>query len=544
MPASTVLNDRYRLDTVLGRGGMGVVWEGFDELLHRQVAVKEINFPEGMSEADRHRLADRTLREARAVAAVETRAAVRVFDVVEQAGKPWLVMELVRGRTLTDVIRANGSLASVEVAKVGLALLTALEATHAAGVLHRDVKPSNVLVGDDGRIALTDFGIATTDQDPVETTSSVIVGSPAYIAPERIRGEPPTSASDLWSLGATLWTAVEGRPPFAGPTPFVVMHAVATAEPPLSDRSEPRLRALLVELMATAPADRPAPEAIRQRLTDILASPAHMTSSPLEVTAALPTDFDRTTVLDATGGAKSAPPVTAATPAASAAAEAAVAAAAAPPGDADATPATPATPAGRGRGWLVLLAISLLMLAAAGGLLASRLSSGPPSAHHRPTTGRTATTSAKAAVPTGFTRYTDPSLGWSVAVPPGWQRVQTTGGTRFDDPAGGRYVLIATRDPAGPSAVGAWRAQEQAFRTQHTGYQRLELHTTTVPGASDAADWLFRYTQDGASLEALDHAVVVGGVGYAVYFQTHVDQWASSAAIRSAVLASFHPASH
>src|SRR5436305_12021696 len=162
----TLVAGRYRLGAELGSGGMGVVWEAYDELLHRTVAVKEVRYPLGISDDEREKLARRTLREARAVAAVEDPRALRVFDIVEQDGRPWLVMELVRGRTLTDVIRDQGALAEAEVERIGVALVDALQTAHTAGVLHRDVKPSNVILGEDGRVALPDLGIATVDSDP------------------------------------------------------------------------------------------------------------------------------------------------------------------------------------------------------------------------------------------------------------------------------------------------------------------------------------------------------------------------------------------
>src|SRR3954469_24443230 len=235
-PTRTVIADRYVLSEQVGAGGMGVVWRGFDELLQRHVAVKELHFPLDVDGAERDRLADRTLREARAVGKGDGPSAVRVFDIVEQDGRPWIVMEYLDGCTLTDLLRERGPLPVDEVVRIGHSLLNALEAAHAAGVLHRDVKPSNVMVAPDGRVALTDFGIATSldgKRDGVDTTTSgVIVGSPAYMSPERARGEPPTPASDLWSLGATLWTAAEGRPPFDGPTGLATMTAVATEPPP------------------------------------------------------------------------------------------------------------------------------------------------------------------------------------------------------------------------------------------------------------------------------------------------------------------------
>src|SRR4051794_12311238 len=258
---STLVAGRYRLVSELGRGGMGVVWEAFDELLRRSVAVKEVQFPAALPEADRERLAGRTLQEARAVAKVDTPAAVRVYDIVEQDARPWIVMELLRGTTLSSVVAERGGLPEAEVARVGLALVDALEAAHAAGVLHRDVKPSNVLLAEDGRVALTDFGIATVEGEAGEATTGVVLGSPSYVAPERLSGERPTAAADYWALGATLWTALEGRPPFEGATPYAVLSAVSSSEPPGCTRCSAPMRDLVRALMARDPLLRPPPDA-------------------------------------------------------------------------------------------------------------------------------------------------------------------------------------------------------------------------------------------------------------------------------------------
>lgn len=510
MPENAVLAGRYQLGSELGRGGMGVVWEAFDELLHRDVAVKEVNLPSGMSSGDRARLVDRTMREARAVAALDTRAAVRVFDVVEEQGKPWLVMELVRGRTLTDRLRDDGPVPSQEVARIGLDLLTALEATHAAGVLHRDVKPSNVLLGDDGRVALSDFGIAAVDSDPSDTTTNVLVGSPSYVAPERARGEKPSPASDLWSLAATLWTAAEGRPPYQADNPLLVLNAVATQDPPPCELCDEPLRQLLLEMMSPAPESRPSTLALRDRLLRIAEMPEAQDAP--EESAALPPSFDRTGVLE-------------------------------PP------------PVRRHRtGWGWFAAAAVILLAGAVAVALTGFGRSAPSTSGRTAAGRhSSPTSAGAgsgsaggsrgsAVPAGFTRYTDPSLGWSVDVPAGWQSEATADGTKFVDPTGGRYLLVATRYPAGPSALGAWQTQEQAFRADHTAYRRVRLQQITVPGAADAADWEFLYTQDGARLHALDRGMVFGDRGYAVYVQSHSDQWQGSQSLWRVTLHSFRPA--
>ncbi|MCW2616677.1 MAG: serine/threonine protein kinase, partial [Frankiales bacterium] len=226
---------RYRLLSPLGSGGMGTVWRAEDVLLGREVAVKEVTFPRGLSDEDREVLRERTRREARAAARLDHPSAVTVYDVVEEDGSPFLVMELVEARTLSQVVRADGPLTPQRTAQVGLALLGALETAHSQGIVHRDVKPGNVLLmaekeGAAGRVVLTDFGIASSPGDSSITSTGLLLGSPSYIAPERARGQSPGPASDLWSLGATLFTAVEGRPPYDGGEPLLTVTAVVTGE--------------------------------------------------------------------------------------------------------------------------------------------------------------------------------------------------------------------------------------------------------------------------------------------------------------------------
>ncbi|MEV0149808.1 MULTISPECIES: serine/threonine-protein kinase [unclassified Nonomuraea] len=227
-----LLAGRYRLLSELGRGGMGTVWRAMDELLRQEVAVKEVRLPPDLDEASRAELAERTLREARAAATLRSHASiVTVHDVVLDGGRPWIVMELVRGRSLDRAVRDDGPLPPHRVAAIGLRMLDALTAAHTSGILHRDVKPANVMLTDDGRVLLTDFGIATIVGDSGLTQTGMLSGSPGYIAPERLRGEAEGPLADLWSLGATLFTAVEGSPPFARPNQAAALAAVLMQEP-------------------------------------------------------------------------------------------------------------------------------------------------------------------------------------------------------------------------------------------------------------------------------------------------------------------------
>jgi eukaryotic-like serine/threonine-protein kinase len=548
--ADALIAGRYRLEAELGRGGMGRVWQAYDELLHRSVAVKEVHFPPGLPVADRERLAGRTLREARAVAAIDTPSAVRVFDIVEQDGRPWIVMELVRGGTLTELLRQSPTLPPAEIARIGLAVLDALEAAHAAGVLHRDVKPSNILIGDDGRVALTDFGIATVDGDAGsgDTSSGVLVGSPSYIAPERAHGHRPTAASDLWSLGATLWTAAEGRPPYEGATAFAVIASVTSEDPPACARCPRPLADVLRALMDRDPAARPTAAAVRSALTKIRVNgAAAQPQLPPNRTAPLAMSFDRTTVL----GQSDAAPTTD-LPACTADASPPL-----PAPDPDpepvAEPEPDAEPSGTANGprrsrFLVVGAVALALAVAAAVVVAVITTSAPQhappaaAARHKAASRHTRSASAPTTatvLPAGWSRYTDPRLHWKVGVPPGWTRSTTSSGTQFSDPAGGRYFLIATRYPAGASALKAWQDSERSFRAAHASYQRVTLHTSDIPGAKDAADWEFTYIDGGASLRALDRAEVFGTRGYAIYEQSHSDEWASSQGLFGQVQRSF-----
>ncbi len=193
---------------------MGVVWRARDELLDRDVAVKEVQIAETLTADERDNAYQRTLREAKTAARLSHPAVVSVFDVANDGGRPWIVMELVNARSLDQVLISDGPLSPRQTAEIGRQLLSALSVAHGAGVLHRDVKPSNVLLGTDGRAVLTDFGIATFQGDPKLTQTGMVMGSPGFTAPERIRGGEATPASDLWSLGATLYAAVEGHGPY------------------------------------------------------------------------------------------------------------------------------------------------------------------------------------------------------------------------------------------------------------------------------------------------------------------------------------------
>ncbi|ANW18567.1 serine/threonine-protein kinase [Streptomyces clavuligerus] len=267
-----LLAGRYRLGAVLGRGGMGTVWRAEDETLGRTVAVKELRFPNSIDEEEKRRLITRTLREAKAIARIRNNNAVTVFDVVDEDDRPWIVMELVEGRSLAEVIREDGTLTPRRAAEVGLAILDVLRAAHRQGILHRDVKPSNVLIADEGRVVLTDFGIAQVEGDPSITSTGMLVGAPSYISPERARGHRPGPAADLWSLGGLLYASVEGCPPYDKGSAIATLTAVMT-EPLDPPGNAGPLEEVIYGLLAKDPALRLDDAGARALLTKALSAP-------------------------------------------------------------------------------------------------------------------------------------------------------------------------------------------------------------------------------------------------------------------------------
>ncbi|MDH2389501.1 serine/threonine-protein kinase [Streptomyces sp. HNM0663] len=275
-----LIGGRYRLVSRLGHGGMGTVWRAHDEVVDRSVAVKEPRVPEHLSESHRDNVYQRMQREARAAARIEHPSVVTMHDVVIEDDKPWIVMELVQGQSLAGRLR-DGTLDVREAARIGLAVLGALSAAHEVGVLHRDVKPDNVLLGRGDRVVLTDFGIAQVEGEQGLTETGAFVGSPEFIAPERVLGQHPGPESDLWSLGVVLYAAVEGMSPYRRSNTPATLQAVISAEPQMPARGSGAFGSLVMRLLRKDPAMRPDAAEVRQTLESIVrpAQPA------LDVTA-------------------------------------------------------------------------------------------------------------------------------------------------------------------------------------------------------------------------------------------------------------------
>ncbi|WP_079102636.1 serine/threonine-protein kinase [Streptomyces sp. TP-A0356] len=263
---------RYRLLAKLGHGGMGTVWRAKDETVDREVAVKEPRVPDHLPEREQANAYERMRREARAAARLDHPAVVNVHDVAVVDGRPWIVMELVQGRSLGEVLQ-EGTLGVREAARIGLEVLGALEAAHSAGVLHRDVKPDNVLLGRHDRVVLTDFGIAQIEGESSLTDTGGFVGSPEYIAPERVLGHRPGPASDLWSLGVVLYTVTEGVSPFRRTNTPATLQSVlnSTPAPPAAARGP--LADAINGLLDKDPSRRPVAAEVRRLLEEAVRPP-------------------------------------------------------------------------------------------------------------------------------------------------------------------------------------------------------------------------------------------------------------------------------
>ncbi|MEU5194259.1 serine/threonine-protein kinase [Streptomyces scabiei] len=575
-----LLAGRYRLADTIGSGGMGRVWRAHDEVLHRAVAIKELTAALYVSESEQGILLQRTRAEARAAARINHSAVVTVHDVLEHDGRPWIVMELVEGVSLADAVKERGRVEAREAARIGMWVLRALGAAHRAGVLHRDVKPGNVLLAEDGRVLLTDFGIAQVEGDTTITRTGEIVGSVDYIAPERVRGHDPGPASDLWSLGATLYTAVEGKSPFRRTTPLTTMQAVVgedVAEPAQAGPLGPVITALLCK----DPAVRPAAVEVEQMLAE-----AAEGRRPRVAQAYVPTRQHPAGVDDDTGGAAapegagggSVPGAegahralgaagggTAGAPGAGTArasrtdagggprtATGGVLAAgdrgpgAGPFGGPAAPMAPPSTTRRRGRGRTVVAVLLLAALVGGGGAAAMhyadtwRTDSGS-------TAGADGADGADDGVPGGWKRVEDPE-GFSLALPRGWKR--QVKGTQIDYTPDDRehFLRIAVDDS--PDFDSPYHHQldlEEQLRAARPEYDRVSLKENIFrdrPGAL----WDFTWTAPAKDTEfpgprrAIEQMYLSrDGVEYTVYMSAPAADWKTAEEQFYAVLRSWRP---
>jgi serine/threonine protein kinase len=503
-----LVGGRYLLSSELGSGAMGTVWSGYDNVLQRRVAVKELKVPPGVPEQEARDLRERIMREARALGGLSHPNVITVFDVVVDDGQPVVVLELVPSRNLATMIGENGALTAGQAAVVGFATAGGLRAAHRAGITHRDVKPGNVLIADDGRVKLTDFGIARNSADAPMTSVGLVLGSPAYIAPEVAAGQPVTPAADLWGLGATLFAAVEGRPPYdVHGDPVSTITEVVDGEVPRPRGSGPVVD-VIAALMVKDPARRMPLEEVRQRLRPLIDDPY----DPL-----YPGSPDAPT-MEAAAITRPAPPPPPPRHSATSATRVPAAPRRAAPLAPDPGPlpgraprpelAAPPSP-WRSTG-LVVAGAALVVAGTLGGWGLTRSIGG-----QSPLTAQNVTTASDA---TALNR--DP-LGFTIPVPTGWTRHPAAGSVAFVSGNGTEDLSVARAakaedaetvpgvevvEPAGPSAGNtvslSYRTDERtSWRRIVPGTGAVWVITLTVPrsAAGSASQELFESLAGGFS---------------------------------------------
>ncbi|MCP3819951.1 serine/threonine protein kinase [Streptomyces sp. A3M-1-3] len=595
-----LLAGRYRLGAVLGKGGMGTVWRAVDETLGRTVAVKELRFPTNIDEDEKRRLITRTLREAKAIARIRHNGAVTVFDVVDEDDRPWIVMELIEGASLAEVIREKGTLSPHRAAEVGLAVLDVLRSAHREGILHRDVKPSNVLIAEDGRVVLTDFGIAQVEGDPSVTSTGMLVGAPSYISPERARGHKPGPPADLWSLGGLLYASVEGIPPYDKGSAIATLTAVMT-EPLDPPKSAGALEEVIYGLLAKDPQRRLDDAGARALLNDVVNAPEPVAEPEPEPAG----DATRVVVL---------PPVPpedrAAQPKGAAAAErmrgalqsvrnaAAAAAASAEPGPKPAARA-PLTDV-VSRRTLAIVAV-VAVLAILGTILAVALggngdepggqdgkskddkaaSSGATAGGDDPDKGtgtgtgtnkgtgkeadkdkdkgtgagtgdasdggKTGGSSDKVTLPDGYKTVTDSRFHFTMAMPAGFKRTAIAGqnsGGIYSESGGFPRIQIDFNDSPTDDAALAWAQLAPAVAGSSSGYKLLGIGKVQYKGYPTVADWQFERNQSGERVRILNRGFKVDARhGYSIMVTCKQSEWdgAECRTLRKTAFDTFRP---
>ncbi|MFF2730099.1 protein kinase [Streptomyces sp. NPDC058008] len=542
--AGIVLAGRYRLGDVLGRGGMGKVWRAHDEVLHRTVAVKELTAGLYAAEADRIVLHARTQKEARAAARITHPGVVTVHDVIEYDNRPWIVMQYVDGPSLADAAKESGEVDPREAARIGLHVLGALRAAHGAGVLHRDVKPANVLLARDGQVLLTDFGIAAIEGDSTITRTGELVGSIDYLAPERVRGGDPGPASDLWSLGATLYTAVEGNSPFRRTSPISTMQAVVAEEPPPSVRGG-ALAPVITALLRKDPADRPTAEEAERMLLDAMEG-----RKPRAAQAHVPTQrLSEEDVRDFSAPDGSTTPLPR-------------------PRTQSPPPASPVPAARRGRGrWrtvLLVVAAAALVGAAAGLVAMKAMDRGGERAGGEVEQSTTAPAPSPSAgddragdstgkgesaapqrIPDGWKRITAPE-GFSLAVPEGWERMTDNGQIDYTPDGGAHSVRVSLDpDPDFDHSYAHMQSIERDLSKRLPEYRRLTLEENIFrdrPGSRWEFTWVESKDHPGPR-HGIDqmYFAETGGPEYALYMTGPEEDQAETRKIFETMLRSWEP---
>jgi serine/threonine protein kinase len=532
--ADCLLAGRYRLSAVIGVGGMGVVWRGHDELLGRDVAVKEMIWPPHLTEQERQIACRRATREAQMAGRLSHRNVVRIYDIVEEDGHPCIVMEFLPYKSLREILDEEGPVPPDRAAQIGLGVLGALSAAHAEGILHRDVKPANILVGPDGRVVLTDFGIARAADSPTLTADGTVLGSPSYIAPERARGGQSAAGApgDLWGLGASLYTAVEGHPPFERNGALATLTAVVADELEQAEHAGP-LEPVISGLLRKDPAQRlgaaEAGELLRQVAEPLpmpapVASPRPVVPEPWQPDPPRPRRSRRLMVTLA----------------------ALVAAAAAVTGLAFALTSLPGhQPASSGGSPRPGTSRGTSATASSASSPSARASQ-PQAAPSSPATASgngTGSTAGYGSLPAGYYRFTN-STGFSIGVPHGWQVSHQGNYVYISDPSDANiYLLIDQSDHPKPDPLADWEQQQANRQGSYPGYHLIGLRSVNYPQAEKAADWEFTYDRNGVPVHILNRNILANAShAYALYWSTPESDWNADYHYFQAFAATFRPA--
>jgi eukaryotic-like serine/threonine-protein kinase len=485
--------DRYVLREVLGKGGMGVVWRADDTLLRRRVAVKEIEFPQAPGVHGLDVVRERATREARTAAALTHSNIIAIYDTIHDDGRAYIVMEYVEAPTLATLIERDGRMDPRRAASIALDILEALEVAHAAGIVHRDVKPANVMVPPEGHAKLADFGIAIVKDDPKLTSTGMVLGSPQFMAPEQASGARSGSEADLWALGTTLYYMVEGVCPFDQGEPIPTLAAVVH-DPPREPRRAGPLEPVIAELLQKDPGARPTSPRIREMLEKVVAG------DPLLAASAEGLQSETSPAVDVPAQART----------------------------------------GRGRSRRMVAGVTAVLVVVGGGLfLATRPGPAPPSESNA---GEEKPGDAGGPrVPKRWVEYEDPDTGYRISHPPGWH-VSPLGDTRTDirHPSNGMYLRVDWTATPGDDPVAAWESFSESFAARHEDYNKIRIEATEYHGF-DAAVWEFTYSDEGTSLHAIDLGFVTDEYGFALNFQTRAEDWTSSQRIFERFQASFEP---
>ncbi len=550
--AGRMVDDRYRLLEPLEEGGMGILWRAEDQIAERLVTVKELRFPEPLDHMQRRALAARVRREARAMAAVDHPGLARIYDVVDDGDRPWVVTELIEYPTLAQLVQRDGPLEPERVAVLGIRLLDVLTAATDQEMVHRFLQPTKVFVGPEDQVRLADFGIASLIGDPTVARSGA-VGGVSFMAPE----QAGTPEADIWSLGAVLYFAVEGVPPFGGDSSDAVLEAVASSPPrpataagslsrvlelilqkdPSERPSADELRSLL-EVAAGPLAPRPAPEHGLDDSFIIWADDGASDELPAQPDAALPFEEPAPAAVEPEAVAEPETPAEPPPPPAPLPPKVALARMFSPdpgappvvftPEEEHREPAPPWPVPRRRSYWVVGLCSAVTFV-----LVAILLTNGREIFTSEGRTNRILSS-------VEWSEYRDPATGFRIDYPTDWRITREGNYTDFRHPDAAAALRVVVQDSNARSAESAWLELEQRFKGQQPTYSRIRLEPTDFKGYN-AAEWEFTYSRQGVQLHNLDLGVVTGAKGFTLNFESRQSNWSVVKAFMERFERSFQP---